>query len=156
MRLSRRGWNNVLMVGVILFMIILNLPTIIKENFLSQDETQYPALFEPGYTVQKMHFARWSLTHNEQGWQSDRTLSVSPLEAMQHWKSLNGTPVDENTFKQLKPQLTTPSTLEVWYVDKEEPQRITFYQMPRFWLMQNWQQQWIAVSVEREYLFPFL
>ena len=65
-----------------------------------------------------------------------------------------GTPVDEDNYRSLKPRLINLNSLEVWYRDQEEPQRITYYQLPQFWLLKNWQEQWIAVSVEANYLLP--
>jgi hypothetical protein len=44
-------------------------------------------------------------------------------------------------------------SVEVWFEKEEEPQRITVYQAPNFWMMQNWQGEWIAVSAEKSYLF---
>lgn len=154
MRFSRRGWNNVLMIGIIMFMIILNLPTIIKNNFLEPEQDGYPYLLNPDYQVQQMNFAHWSLHRENDGWKATIPLSMEPLELVQRWQSLIGTEVNEETYHQLKTKLLTANTIEVWFFDKEEPQRITYYEMPQFWLMKNWQQKWIAVSVDQAYLFP--
>jgi len=64
------------------------------------------------------------------------------------------TEVDDETYQSFLPILRNPQTVEVWYSDREEPQRITFYQTPRFWLFKNWQDKWIAISVEQGYLLP--
>lgn len=154
MKLSRRGWNNVLMLGVIMFMIILNMPTIIKNNFLEPEQSEYPYLLNPNYSAQQIHFSRWSLLREASGWKATEKLSIPALELVQRWQSLVGTVVSEDTYRQLKPTLSKANTIEVWYLEKEEPQRITYYETPKFWLMKNWQQSWIAVSVDPSYLFP--
>jgi len=65
-----------------------------------------------------------------------------------------GTEVPQANFDSLKPSLDAPKSIEVWYVDQEEPQRITYYQTPQFLLLKNWQDKWIAVSVDNRYLMP--
>lgn len=81
-------------------------------------------------------------------------MSVDGQELVQRWHALTGTEVDEATYRALQPTLPNAQTIEVWYADREEPQRITFYQTPQFWLLKNWQDRWIAVSAEVSYLFP--
>ncbi len=34
--------------------------------------------------------------------------------------------------------LNAPETMEVWYQDLDEPQRVTFYRLDNFWLFKNW------------------
>ena len=80
--------------------------------------------------------------------------SVSAQELSQRWQQIVGTEVDAKTYTDLTPQLNTPHTIEVWYQDQEEPQRITYYHLPEFWLLKNWNDQWLAVSIEESYLFP--
>lgn len=154
MKISRRGWNNILIVGIIAFMLILNLPTVIKNHLIEPEQNQYPYLLSPMLDVEQIHFSKWSLERLDEGWQSSKQLTISATELAQRWQALVGTEIEEDTFVQLKPQLAKANSIEVWYVKQEEPQRITYYQTPKFWLMKNWQQKWIAVSVEQNYLFP--
>ena len=63
--------------------------------------------------------------------------------------------MDEATADSLEVNLGTPRSIEVWYKEQEEPQRVTYYQTTNFWLFKNWQQEWVAVSVDKSYLFPF-
>jgi len=155
-KFSRRGWNNVLIFAVIAFMLILNLPTVIKNNLMEQKQTTYPYVMDPKSDIKEMHFSQLSIQRKETDWVANRALTISPLELVQRWHLLAGTEVDSKTFSQLKDQLPKANTLEIWYLDKEEPQRVTYYQMPHFWLMKSWEQKWIAVSVEEDYLFPYL
>lgn len=155
MKLSRRGWNNVLIVSIMLFIVALNLPNILKSR-MQPEPSPFPYLLNPAQDIRQMDFAKWSLQREGSEWVATRTLTISPLELLQRWQSLVGTEVSESTFDQLRPGLPSAQTIEVWYLEQEEPQRITYYQTPQFWLMQNWQQQWIAVTVQADYLFPFL
>ncbi|WP_375752224.1 hypothetical protein [Vibrio sp. HN007] len=155
MKLSRRGWNNVLMLGVIVFMMALNLPNILKGAMEDSEQvSEYPYLMDPNSHPVQVHFSDWSIIKTEAEWSATEELSISASELVQRWKKLVGTEVLASTFDKLKEKLNSANTIEVWYQDIEEPQRITYYETPQFWLMQNWQGKWIAVSVDSEYLFP--
>ncbi|MDG3086907.1 hypothetical protein P7F88_12725 [Vibrio hannami] len=156
MKLSRRGWNNVLILGIMIFMVALNLPNVFKAAREDSEQIQeYPFLINPQQSPLELHFSDWSLTNDGSDWISSKELTVSTPDLIQRWTNLVGTEVDDPTFQQLKSQLSSANTIEVWYQGVEEPQRVTYYETPNFWLMQNWQSKWIAVSVESEYLFPF-
>ncbi|GAK85513.1 hypothetical protein JCM19238_3102 [Vibrio ponticus] len=151
----RRRWNNLLILGVVAFMVLLNLPTLIK-NYLIEEpaEPLHPYLLNPNQTLTAIYSSQWSLTYEGDDW----ILSVpSPVPAQQlvkRWQTLIGTEVPIEQYQTLQPNLGAPRSLEVWYHDQEEPQRITFYQLPQFWLLKNWQDKWIAVTLEEHYLFP--
>ncbi|CAH6784616.1 conserved hypothetical protein [Vibrio chagasii] len=154
------------MLSVIAFIGVLNLPTLIKAYLIEPEPEQqvsspYPYLLNPGAELQALHFAKWSLVLEDGQWGyqlkgSAPAQSISAQERAQRWKQLVGTEVDSQTYTDLASQLTTPHTIEVWYQDQEEPQRITYYQLPEFWLLKNWNDQWLAVSIEESYLFPSL
>ncbi|MGL4380726.1 MAG: hypothetical protein ACRCTB_06605 [Vibrio sp.] len=152
----RRRWNNILILSVIGFMAILNLPTVIKTYLVPQPTSRFPTLLRPAATLQAMNFPQFSLEKSREEWFASPELSVSGKQLVQRWQALTGTEVDDATYRALQPTLPSAQTIEVWYADSEEPQRITFYQTPQFWLLKNWQDHWIAVSVEANYLFPAL
>lgn len=166
MRYRGRRWNNILMLSVIAFIGVLNLPTLIKTYLIEpepeselQVSSPYPYLLKPTAELQALHFADWSAVLEGGHWvyqmkESVSEQSVSAQELSQRWQQLVGTEVDSQTYTDLSPQLNTPHTIEVWYQDQEEPQRITYYQLPEFWLLKNWNDQWLAVSIEESYLFP--
>ncbi|MGX9418657.1 hypothetical protein ACWU4D_15025 [Vibrio sp. WJH972] len=150
-----RRWNNILILGIILFIAVLNLPTIIKTYLIDDSEaTSYPTLFDTSHQVVALYSSDWSLIYHGNQWQSTPVLTTDTLELVQRWKELLGTPVSDEAFNAMKDNLSAANTLEVWYDGVEEPQRVTYYRTPNFWLFKNWQQQWIAVSVEDAYLFP--
>ena len=153
----RRRWNNILILGVIVFIVLLNLPTVIK-TYLIEDtkvESAHPYLLNPYAQLQALHFADWSLERIQGEWQSNVTLEVEEQELVHRWVSLVGTEVSEDKFNILKARLGMPRTIEIWYTDQSEPQRVTYYQTTNFWLFKNWQNEWVAVSVDKSYLFPF-
>ncbi|EGQ8650045.1 hypothetical protein GNS53_12540 [Vibrio cholerae] len=150
----RRRWNNILILSVIAFIAVINLPTVIKSYLLPDPASQFPSLLRTDATLQALHFPAFSLEKSREEWQSKPELSVDGQELVQRWHALTGTEVDEVTYRALQPTLPNAQTIEVWYADREEPQRITFYQTPQFWLLKNWQDRWIAVSAEASYLFP--
>jgi len=158
----RRRWNYYLCIGIIAFIGILNLPTVIKIYLVesaSPVSSPYPSLLNPAAELQALHFANWSVVLEDDHWVyqfKETTLpqTTSAQELSQRWKELVGTEVDSQTYAGLKPQLNTPHTIEVWYQDQEEPQRVTYYQLPQFWLLKNWNDRWLAVSIEEGYLFP--
>ncbi len=164
MRYRGRRWNNILMLSVIAFIGVLNLPTLIKAYLIEPEpevnvSSPYPSLLNPAAELQALHFAHWSVLKEDGHWIyqfKDTTLpqTTSAQELSQRWQELVGTEVDSKTYTDLAPQLKTPHTIEVWYQDQEEPQRITYYQLPEFWLLKNWNDQWLAVSIEENYLFP--
>lgn len=152
----RRRWNNILILGIIAFIALLNLPTLIKTYLIDEPviESPYPYLLNPNAELQALHFSSWSLEKNQGRWRSTIPTSIAEQELAQRWQSLVGTEVTQENFDSLKPQLTSPQSIEAWYLDQEEPQRITYYQTPQFWLLKNWQDKWIAISVQSEYLVP--
>ncbi len=154
MRINRRRWNNILILAVIAFIAILHLPTVIKTYLIEPPASPYPYVINPNAQLQALHFTDWSLELNQNRWRSSKAISVAPEILAQRWQSLVGTEVDDATYESLASLLRNPQTVEVWYQDREEPQRITYYQTPQFWLLKNWQEKWVALSVEEAFLFP--
>ncbi|WP_295900247.1 hypothetical protein [uncultured Vibrio sp.] len=150
----RKRWNNLLMLAIVAFIGVLYLPTMIKTYLIEPPQSHYPYLLNPNQELQSLHFNQWSLEKNQGRWRISKPSNVAPEELAQRWAELVGTEVDEETRHTLGPSLLNPQSIEVWYVDQEEPQRITFYQAPQFWLLNNWQGKWIAISVEPSYLLP--
>ncbi|WP_070968113.1 hypothetical protein [Vibrio sonorensis] len=150
----RRRWNNILILAVIAFMAVLNLPTIIQSYLIEEPVNPYPTLLSPNLELQALHTNHWSLEKNQGRWRLSVPSATSPEDLASRWQVLVGTEVDATTFEQLRPNLGSPESLEIWYKDVEEPQRTTLYQTDKFWLLDNWQGNWIAISVEKDYLFP--
>ena len=150
----RRRWNNILILAVIVFIGVLNLPAFIKSYLIEPEVSSYPTLLNPHAKLQAMHFARLSLELNQGRWRATPPTEVAPEELVKRWQELVGTEVDDETYLSLQPNLRSPQTIEVWYSDQEEPQRITYYRTPQFWLFKNWQDKWIPISVDNGYLLP--
>ncbi|MGR6840867.1 hypothetical protein ACU5DF_18140 [Aliivibrio wodanis] len=146
---SRRKYNNMLIIFVLLFIGVLQAPQLIKTYLLEPKQqvemaTGVQSLFEGTNLIQKMHFVDHDVTSNT---------SEQDTKLIDRWFTLEGTVLNEGSVKVLKTKLPAPSTVEVWLENQEEPQRVTIYRAPNFWMMQNWQGEWIAVSAEAGYLF---
>lgn len=157
----QRRWNNYLILGIVAFIVLLNGPKLIQSYLL--DDTQpeaevsstHPKLLDPSHAIEALYFKHAEFQSKNGEWQSNLNLSKQALsELMERWRMLEGTLVEPEMFEAMKGALGMPETIEVWYVGIEEPQRITVYQGEQFWLMQNWQQQWIAISFDLDYLIP--
>jgi len=146
-----------MIISILAFIALINAPSVLRGHFnLGQEaEASVPYVLKDNWQPTALHFPKWSLEFVDSDWQSTRPLSISPEQAINRWQALQGTIVDSKTFEQLKPNLSAAHTIEVWYQEQEEPQRVTYYKTPQFWLFQNWNQEWIAVSVDEGYLFSF-
>lgn len=150
----RRRWNNILILGIIAFIVILNAPMWIKTYLLSEEVDPYPNLLRSDHQVSAIYYSGWELELKNGEWQANIKLSIPSEELVARWQSLSGTELTEQQFETLKRQLKAPESIEVWYQDLDEPQRITFYRLSDFWLFKNWQDKWIAISVDDSYLLP--
>jgi hypothetical protein len=166
MRYNGQRWNNILILAVIVFILLLNLPTLIKTYLIApndpvQPDTSQavvitaPNLLNPNQTLTALNFADWSLAIGADHWRSSQPITITEDEAIERWQALTGTAIDEETYQKLIATLPAPSSIEVWYQNLDQPQRITYYQTPKFWLFKNYHDIWIAVSVDEAYLFPF-
>ncbi len=151
---KRRRWNNYMMLGVIAFMLLLNLPTIIKTYLLPEPEPESVWLLNPQDAVTEINTQAWSLRYRDSHWSFMPKVDADGAELAERWQSLRGSVVSEAMLTQLKQNLPAPETVEIWYDDQEEPQRITLYRFAQFWLLNNYQQQWVAISLQADYLLP--
>ncbi|NGN99177.1 hypothetical protein G5S52_16425 [Grimontia sp. S25] len=160
---SRRTFNNFLILGILAFITLINLPTYLRSQLAESEAEQSVeqvlpdgiiALMPSDVEVKALRFPKFTLT-NAMPWQTDRKLSISATELANRWINLSGTEIDTDTYDKLKPGLREPATLVVDRGEAVEPLRLTYYQLPQFWLIQNWENRWLAVSVDPNYLFPF-
>ena len=151
-RLTRRQWNNVIIVACLVFIGALNLPTIIKSVLLEDPYEGYPYLLSPATQPTEIHLPRVVL-HNQEGqWHAEGLSELEATELSQRWRGLVGTEVNNTQYEQLQSVLGTPITVEVWYQELEEPQRITLYKLDQFWLFKSWEDKWLAISIDATYL----
>lgn len=150
----RRRWNNILILGIIAFIVILNAPMWIKTYLLTEESTPYPSLLRSDHEVSAIYYSGWEIEKSNGQWQSNIKANIPVQEFVARWQSLQGTELSEQQYDSLKPKLDSPETVEVWYRGLDEPQRVTFYRLADFWLFKNWQDKWIAISVEGNYILP--
>ncbi|KHT65292.1 hypothetical protein RJ45_01960 [Photobacterium gaetbulicola] len=158
MRLSRRGWNNVIIIAVVCFIAVVQLPDLVKQRLGHEHSPQTPAemtmLLPSDSTIEQLHLPHTSVHQQALGWLASPRVALPADLLIGHWQALGGTAVSDEMVGKLKPTLPPPSSVEIWLAGREEPIRVTVYQQPQFWLLQNWQGEWLAVSVEETYLFP--
>ncbi len=151
-RLTRRQWNNVIIIACILFIGVLNLPTAIKTYLMQQEVNSYPYVLNPELHLLTINLPLVTLDKSSSSWKADPLTQLQAIELAQRWQALVGTEVTDKQFSTIKPTLPAPMTVEVWYVDQEEPQRITIYQAEQFWLFKSWEEKWLAITVDGMYL----
>ncbi|WP_434357308.1 hypothetical protein NF212_15900 [Parasalinivibrio latis] len=157
MKLTRRTWNNILIIGITVFCMLILLPDLIKSRMAESEpvaqQSELLRLFPLDSDIHQLNFPSFSL-NNDAGWKADKPLLTSGDELASRWLNLEGTEISGNNLSKLKPALRSPRSLEAWDRTREEPFRITYYQLPQFWVLQNGNSQWLAVSVDEGYLFP--
>ncbi|MBY3788285.1 hypothetical protein HPQ32_07510 [Photobacterium carnosum] len=160
MRLTRRGWNNVIIIGVLAFIAVIQLPGLIRAR-LTTPVASVPSpavipLFAQDRIIQRLLLPKMAFQHSVAGWESNPSITLDIATFIARWQTLAGTEVSEQQLVSLKSQLKTPRTVEAWLVGYSQPQRITAYQLPHFWLFNNGAGQWLAVTVDADFLFPRL
>lgn len=161
----QRRWNNILILGIIAFMVLMNAPKLIQTYLIGEPEqtesastdsaSQLPRLLDPNHAVEALYFNGAELKWENGQWVSNLNTQDVPIpELITRWQSLEGTLLENDIFDAIRSNLGSPETIEIWYQGVEEPDRITFYRGDEFWVFQNWQQQWIAISFEVDYLIP--
>lgn len=158
MRLTRRGWNNVIIIGVLAFIAVIQLPELLRTRLATTapsivSSTVIP-LFTSDRVLLQLILPQVTLQHSEAGWQSQPPIAVDIATFIAHWQTLQGTKVTAKQLLALKKQLLIPYTIEAWLVGYSQPQRITAYQLAHFWLLNNGAGQWLAVTVDSDFLFP--
>ncbi|PCS23151.1 hypothetical protein [Candidatus Enterovibrio escicola] len=161
-RISRITFNNFLIIGILIFISIVYLPVYIRGSLI-QDGTPKEieqvlpsgviALVPEHITITALQFPTFTLTKGKV-WKTDSTLDISATQLANRWISLTGTEISTEIYDRLKVSLMTPSTLKVYRGKEGESYRLNYYELPTFWLIQNWENRWFAVSVESHYLFP--
>lgn len=156
-KLSRRGWNNVIIIAVVLFIAVIQFPDLIRARLEPDGVAPSPAmqsLLPEQAAVSRLVLPQNVLTLQGRQWIAEPQIEGAPQKIVEHWQSIAGTVVDEAMIAKLKPQLSAPRTVEVWLHSAEEPIRVTVYQLPQFWLLRSWQGVWLAITVDESYLFP--
>ncbi|WP_330961388.1 hypothetical protein [Photobacterium sp. 53610] len=160
MKLTRRGWNNLVIIGVLLFVAIIQLPELLRQRMIpepsvtTQDTAGLVRLLPSESRIEKLVLPDVIFSQQAGVWQSEPAISDDPAVIVSHWSGIAGTKVDADTYARLSDKLTVPRSVEVWLTDQAEPYRLTVYQLPQFWLLQNWAGEWLAITVEPGYLFP--
>lgn len=159
MKLSRKGWNNIIIIGVLLFLAMIQLPELIQQRMMQATPAEQASaglvrLLPADGSIEKLVLPNIIFSRHQQDWLSEPVIAGDPSAIVANWQDVAGTKIDSETLAQLNDKLASPRSVEVWLDNHEEPYRLTVYQLPQFWLLQNWQGEWLAITVEASYLFP--
>ncbi|AYV21591.1 MULTISPECIES: hypothetical protein [Vibrio] len=157
-KLTKRRWNNILIIAISAFMLLMAAPNLIKQYLIEQDvepQVLTGLVLDPNASPIEINYAGIQFYLDDETWHAiPEKWTSDAASVIQRWRAIQGTPVDEKTYAKLKPVLENPMTVEVWYQEKEEPQRITAYQLEKFWLLNTYDENWVAVSFEASSLIP--
>ncbi|NLS13574.1 hypothetical protein HGP28_11790 [Vibrio sp. SM6] len=165
---KRRRWNNYLILIVIAAMALFNAPTWIKAYLMPQ-ETQpstpeLTRLFTPDEPLRQLETRGKGFIYLNGTWRfidshATEQSGITAATYLERWLALTGTVIDSSMVEKIIMSAEDASQsqsehLTIWYQGDSEPQRLTYYVLPRFWLMKNAQGQWMAVTVPDGYLLP--
>jgi len=156
-QLSKKGWNNVLMLAVIVAMIFLQLPEYLKQRRADnnlESSTILLTLLPTKVKVTSLKTPQYTLSSTALEWQANKPLLIGANQLIQRWQKLSGTPVTAEIFAKLNLQVQTKQTIEVICEQPDKTFNLSYYKTPKFWLFQNWQGDWFAVSVNSDYFYP--
>ncbi|CAH0524414.1 hypothetical protein [Vibrio hippocampi] len=152
-KITRRRWNTILIVAITLFILVMASPQLIKQYLIA------PSVVDPEAAVLNPYQAPIELNYNgvqfyfdDQWLAIPASLSEQAEQIVSTWGEMRGTLVDDSLLQKLRPSMESPVTVEIWYQDIEEPQRVTAYNMQTFWLIQNYNSQWLAISLNDQQL----
>ena len=107
MRLSRRGWNNVIIIAVICFIAVVQLPELVKQRFGHEGETQaqpdMTALLPTQAEIDQLHLPLTSVNREDGSWLAHPRVALPADQLISHWQSLAGTAVSDEMVGKLKP-----------------------------------------------------
>lgn len=157
MRLTRRGWNNVIIIGVLAFIAVIQLPELIRARFTTTEMNTSSVvipLFAQNRIIQRLVLPTMTFQQSAMGWKSQPVVTFDIAAVIARWQTLKGTKISQQQLSVLKKQLLLPHTVEAWFVGLSQPQRITAYQLSHFWLLNTGTGEWLAVTVAGDFLFP--
>ncbi|GAL23248.1 hypothetical protein JCM19235_7143 [Vibrio maritimus] len=156
LRLTRRRWNTVLIVAITFFMLMLSAPTLIKQYLLEPSAHMGQGyVLDPTADPIEINYAGIQFYLQNGVWRAiPEKWDAQASNVIERWRGIRGTPVDAETYQKLRPAFETSMTIEVWYRDIEEPQRVTAYPLNKFWLLSTFDSQWVAVSFDNNQLLP--
>ena len=156
-RLSKKTFNNILIVAILAFIALFNLPKVLQDQSIEpqkQADTKVIALLPEFVEPVAINIGAIILRKENGYWTSNIALTVLPQVLVERWLTLTGTYVDDTLVQQLQLHLKVPLQINIHQKQNSENFNLIYYQTKDFWLVRNWQQKWLAVSVDPTYLMP--
>ena len=130
MRLSRKGWNNVLIFSVLLIIFVFNF----SQKLPLSPNVHQRSVIPDNVTIVEIKTPDYQITRLGRGWQSQPSLGLSTQQLntlVNNWQSLKlatHPPISENI---------TPYTIQVYIANKDQPIIVQLYQYGEHYLLQT-------------------
>jgi len=131
MRLSRKGWNNVLIFAVLLIIFIFNF----SQKLTLSPRVQQRSVIPENVTIVEIKTPDYRITRLGRRWQSEPNLHLSKQQLntlVNNWQRLKLStqdPVSEKT--------DAPYTIQVYIADQDQPIIVQLYQYGNHYLLQT-------------------
>lgn len=124
-RLTSRGWNNVLIISMLLLIIMFNITGNIFSDSSPSDKVLV-ALIPSGEVITSIDMGSATLERVGRGWRllpAEQGIDNQVLnEAISHWQSARLEPIELDS-------LTGATVVNVWLAGQSAPRRYLFFQM---------------------------
>ncbi|WP_158768227.1 hypothetical protein [Paraglaciecola sp. L1A13] len=124
-RLTSRGWNNVLIISMLLLIIMFNLTGNIFSDSRPSDKV-LEDLIPSGEVITSIDMGSTTLERVGRGWRllpAEQGIDNQVLsEAISHWQSAKLEPIEHDS-------LTGAKVVNVWLAGQSAPRRYLFFQM---------------------------
>ena len=130
MRLSRRGWNNVLIFGVLLIVFLFNF----SHKLSLSPKVHQRSVVNKNSTIVEIKTPDFTISRIGRTWQSEPNLGLSEQQLtllVNNWQNLalDTQPPVSNTV--------TPYIIEIYTADQEQPVVVQLYQYGDHYLLQT-------------------
>ena len=130
MRLSRRGWNNVLIFGVLLIIFLFNF----SQKLTLSPKVHQRSVIDNELTIVEIKTPDFKISRFGRSWQSQPDLGLSEQQLMllvNNWQNLK-------LDTQLPPSnVVAPYTIQVYIADQAQPIIVQLYQHGENYLLQT-------------------
>lgn len=130
MRLSRRGWNNVLIFSVLLIIFVFNF----SQKLTLSPKVHQRSVIPESVTIVEIKTPDYQITRLGRSWQSQPDLGLSKQQLntlVNNWQNLKLETHDPVNDK------ISPYTIQVYTADQDQPVIVQLYQYGEHYLLQT-------------------
>lgn len=140
-KLSRKGWNNVIIIAVLVVIVLLHR---LEQAQQANSAQRLHGLLPEGAVVLTWQGPSWTLERMGQGWRTvpdlglDNAALSRQVEQWQGWQLLPSEPLRG-----------TPVEFRLWLAGQGEPLRLALYQDNGRYAVRLGQDRWLTLSTEQ-------